>query len=594
VREWIDDSRGLVALLVITAAAYGALVFAGFVWDDIPLVLGNQDTGDLAGIGRFFGGDFWAGAGETSGYYRPFMLLSLALDRFLWEGSGAGHHLHSLGWHLLATWGLWRLLFVLLDGPRALVGATLFALHPVQSEAVAWIAARNDPMAAAFLFLGVGVLLPERVGPRRLVLGGLLLLSGLLSKESGVFGIFLLLGLDLARWGRIGSWSRYAVAGGALGIWATLRGLAGVRVRDLPDPAGWHLLAERGHEAVALSGKLLVWPWPLSVGRALEYLHEPASTVVLGLSVLLLGTVAALRFGGRLAGVGLLFAGLALAPAVLALAGKGLLGERYLYLPLGGIALAVAAAVPRREETAWVLLATVLGSMWVLQQRLPDWQNSLSLWESALRDTPSGFVYAGVGHELNRRSGLYRQAAEEADERGKPASAETHRAEERDMARQAGQHFAEALRADPPFYDVCTHAMLSPLRVGDQRMALAHARLAQQRGCDATTERVAIFASLLAQNGAWGEAASVVEGAEEDDAGRLALVRAAVGLLRGDPSSYGSLLSRSDLDPAVVKDQVRALLAAGGMEVRFPEDSVAEDPAPGETERAPGGTEPAP
>jgi hypothetical protein len=506
-QDWIADGKGLVALLLITTAAYGALAFAGFVWDDIPLVLGNQDTGNLSGVVHFFRGDFWAGAGETSGYYRPFMLLSLALDRLLWEGSGAGHHLHSLAWHLLATWGLWRLLLVLLDAPRALVGATLFALHPVQSEAVAWIAARNDPMAAAFLFLGVGVLLPERVAPRRLVLGGLLLLSGLLSKESGVFGIFLLLGLDLARWGRIGSWHRYAVAAGALGIWATMRGLAGVRVRDLPDPAGWHLLAERGHEALALGGKLLVWPWPLSVGRALEYLQEPVSTVVLGLSVLLLGSVATLRFGGRLALVGLVFAGLALVPAVLALAGKGLLGERYLYLPLAGIALAVAAAVPRREETAWVLLAAVLGSMWVLQQRLPDWQNSLSLWQAALRDTPSGFVHAGVGHEFNRRSGLYRQAVEEAHAGGDAALAGTHGEAEREMALKAGQHFAEALRADPPFYDVCTHAMLSPLRVGDQRMALAHARLAQQRGCSATTERVAIFASLLAQNGAWGEAA---------------------------------------------------------------------------------------
>ena len=204
-----------------------------------------------------------------------------------------------------------------------------------------------------------------------------------------------------------------------------------------------------------------------------------------------------------------------------------------------------------------------------------------------MRDTPSGFVHAGVGHEMNRRSGMYRQAAEEAEEQGDAGLAESHREAERKAARQAGQHFAEALRADPPFYDVCTLAMLSPLRVGDQRMALAHARLAQQRGCTATTERVAIFASLLAQNGAWGEAASVVEGAEEDDAGRLALVRAAVGLLRGDPSAYGSLLSRSDLDPVVVKDQVRALLAAGGMEVTFPGDGLPGEPAPGETEPAP-------
>ena len=95
----VERRLGHLATLVVfacAAAAYSALAWAGFVWDDRPLVLDNTLTGELTNLPRFFAVDLWRTAGSAphdSGYYRPLMLTSLALDRSLWGLSAAGRWL---------------------------------------------------------------------------------------------------------------------------------------------------------------------------------------------------------------------------------------------------------------------------------------------------------------------------------------------------------------------------------------------------------------------------------------------------------------------------------------------------------------------
>ena len=139
-------------VLGLVAVCYLPTLRAGFVWDDIPLVVQNQITGDLKNLLRFFQEDLWAatpGQDGGTGYYRPLMLLSLAVDRAIFGLWAGGHHLHNLAWHLCGTLGLMALARPLLGPWGAVVAGLCFGLHPMQSEAVIWIAARNDPMAAA-------------------------------------------------------------------------------------------------------------------------------------------------------------------------------------------------------------------------------------------------------------------------------------------------------------------------------------------------------------------------------------------------------------------------------------------------------------
>ena len=93
-------------MFAAVVGSYAALALAGFVWDDIPLVVNNTLTGEPSNLPLFFQVDLWETAGgveSASGYYRPLVLVSLALDRVLWGLSALGHHLHSLAWHVGAS-----------------------------------------------------------------------------------------------------------------------------------------------------------------------------------------------------------------------------------------------------------------------------------------------------------------------------------------------------------------------------------------------------------------------------------------------------------------------------------------------------------
>ena len=97
----------LLGLLLLTAGVYAhGLWNAGFVWDDVPLILMNDALGRLDMVPSLFAEDLWStsGAGEVqSGYYRPMVLLSFSLDKAIFGAQPLGYHLHSLAWHLLAV-----------------------------------------------------------------------------------------------------------------------------------------------------------------------------------------------------------------------------------------------------------------------------------------------------------------------------------------------------------------------------------------------------------------------------------------------------------------------------------------------------------
>ncbi len=504
---------GAVALFVTVALLYGALALAGWVWDDTPLIVQNRITGDLGNLPRFFLEDLWAssgGDGHQSGYYRPLMLTSLAVDRALWGLSPAGHHLHSVAWHLAASGLLLALLRTLVAPLPALLGTAVFALHPLQSEAVAWVSSRNDPMVATFVVAAVLALAPERCSPRRLVAGGLLVLAATLSKESGVLAPVLLLALDLGRWRRVGDLRRYGVAAAALLIWFGLRTAAGVSLDELPASAGVPMLLERGHLVVSKYGQLLLVPWPLSTGRTLEYLRDPAWLVAGGLAVVVGLAVLQVRRGEGLGVAGLAFTLVAAAPSMVAIADKGQIGERYLYLPLVGLALGLAAALPARSRWLWLALPVAVGWTAALHLRLPQWQNALDLWAAAAESTPNGYALTGYAHELNR--------AERYEE--------------------AQRTFLAAVQDAPPMDDACANVLRGPLKRGEHARALENSRLLKGKGCAATPAFMAIVSTVLARNCLWDEVRTTVTRAPGDAAQRDRVLLGALALQDGAVDAY--------------------------------------------------------
>ncbi len=537
--SWLLSPRVQVSLLcAVTAAAYLGVVEAGFVWDDQAIVLGNSLTGDVSNLWSLFGADLWNATGLDTGtaYYRPMMLLSLMADRIFFGLNAAEHHLHSLAWHLLAVVLLHRLLLRLSSPLPALAGATLFALHPVQSEAIVWISARNDLMAAAFLLAALLLLLPDRCSPRRLLAGSACTLAALLSKESAILAPFLLLALDLARHGRLRGPPRHAAAWLAVAIYVFLRFSAGVPGAPSPPTEGLHLVLDRFPQVMATYGQLLAWPWPLSGGRDLESLSLSPTATALGLLVLFLLAALLLlpRAGRALAAVGLTWAAFTFAPALLAIASKGLLGERYLYLPMAGLALATAC--PRRPVLLAAILLWPLPWLGIIHLRLPDWKDDVSLWSAALRDTPSTYVQAGLGHALMHA--------------------------DRPLAAHA--HFRLAMEGQPPRTEACPNVIGSALAAGRPDLAVSGAEMAASRGCDSPVFNG--FRSVaLAMNGEWEPAAALASSNLDDPVGRSALVLASWGIVRGDCAPFRQLIG-GRTDAAHLKDQVMRILLQGGYE----------------------------
>lgn len=527
----------LILLLLLTCAAYAGLLHAGFVWDDEALVVRNSMTTDLANIPLFFTIDLWDGAPVeqgVSGYYRPLVLVSFAVDRALFGLWAPGHHLHSLAWHLLAVALLHGLQRRLVGRWVALAGAAVFALHPAQSEAVAWVSARNDPMAAA---LGLGALLcvlPRDAGGGRLVAGGLLAWAALMAKESVVLLPVLLLVLDLVD-GRPGPLRRYLplVAGVAFGIAQRL--FFGVAGAAMPPAEGWHLLGDRALEVVGVYGAGLSVAWPLSGVRSLEWLpDEPTWRTAAGIATVLLLLLAPwLRRGRprRLALAGLAWLLLAVGPTLIPVADKGVIGERYLYLGMVGLGLWLAGVL-RGLALPAVGLA-VLPWLLILHDRLPDWASDLSLWEAAVQDTPSPYATSGLGHIWMIR--------------GHPEI--------------ALPLFVQAMDSDPPALDGCVAVMQAGAALGRVGHAERLGRWGLSRGCPRTGEHLGLLAALQAQWGEWERARRTLEGAPPDPAGRDRVVRAALARREGDLQAYGRELAAWK-GAVPLDEQVEALLAS--------------------------------
>ena len=152
------------AVKIIVLAALGFLLYfnslgGGFVWDDSGLIAGQEEyLEDLSNLPAvFFKPNF-----EVP-YHRPLLWASFFFDYSLWGLKPIGFHITNVALHIINT-GLvyWFIVNLGFSGVVAFFAAALFASHPVQTEAISWIAGRNDPLLVLFLLFSFNFLLVAR------------------------------------------------------------------------------------------------------------------------------------------------------------------------------------------------------------------------------------------------------------------------------------------------------------------------------------------------------------------------------------------------------------------------------------------------
>ena len=525
--------RWLLAIpLLLAVAAYARAMNGEFQFDDLGAIEYNQALKDLGGYARgFLHALFHSG--------RPVTELTFAANYAVGRLVPWNFHVTNLVIHL----GVVVLVFVFTRRVLRLAGAAapdaigvvvagLFALHPLQSEAVSYLTQRAEALASGFYLAALLLLLDaERRGRRTSGVaaygaGLLVFLLGLGSKVILVTlpAAYLLLVAavpneegrrELTTWPRRVALLAPWLALDAYFCAVTLRGIDGAKDAGFSvpgSPPGDYFVTQ--WRAIATYLRLLFWPsgqnldWRFPVSRNVWH------PVVLGCGLLLLALLvgAVLLFrrnrrradptggAGRVAAFGILWFFLLLAPTSSFAALADALAEHRVYLPSWGVLVATALlgawllqrlGEPRRTRIAfavvalaWALLAAVL------YQRNAVWESRLALWEDSVAKEPRNWrahMLLGQAYRIADRTddalGEYRAALQflpagqpraEADILANAGVALMH-------ARRLGEALQLLLRAEairPGELHVLSNLAVALLRTGDLAGAEQRARRA--------------------------------------------------------------------------------------------------------------------
>lgn len=402
-------TRSIPAVLVATCAAYATSFLGRFQFDDFKVIVADPRVQSLEAWWRSMPG------------IRPLLKLSFALNHQ--GGLGlAGFHAVNLAVHCAAAVLALLLLDRLgrrLDPPlppgAALAGALLFAVHPVQVEAVTYLSGRSSSLAGALALASVLAWVAGRDrGSRRLVhlWSPLLLACSLGAKEGAVVlpaALLLVEAADRRRAFSLPAALRaitvhlllVAAASAAMLAAPAYRAMLG---RSLALRAPVKNLLTHAQASAWLAGQLV----PLR-GLAIDPDLGPASPVLGGGALLLLAAAAA-------AGLWLLrrrpAAGLAICWFLLWLAPQGWwlprpepASERQLYLALLGPAWLAGVALCRlpggRPLRAGALAALALLLGGATARRSLVYRDEVTFWSDAAEKSPaSARAHGNLGYAL--------------------------------------------------------------------------------------------------------------------------------------------------------------------------------------------------
>lgn len=360
----------------------------------------------------------------ASYYYRPLLMLTFFADKFLWDLAEGFMHLENVLIHAANT------LLVFLMAARVLarfdakklelplLSALLFALHPINTEPVAWISGRSDPLAAFFVFLSVLALLKGLSENRYfyLILSNLLLLLGCMCKEVAVF--FLPAACLISLYWQ--NEDQGAPAAGqrpvsklkqisVLVLPSLLAGISYLALRfsalGSRDTGVLQIFRGNSHEFLDLFRvffkllgfyvKKLFLPLPLNFA----IVKVDDNYVWLGLVVFLLLILIALR--RNLISAFLITACYLISPAVLVAVSRIAwtpVAERYLYLSSAFFAIGVVGGgyllLSRLQRESWLVPSLVLvlvPATLFTAQRVLTWQDNMALYRDTRAKSP-GFV----------------------------------------------------------------------------------------------------------------------------------------------------------------------------------------------------------
>ena len=396
-------------LALITFLVYAGTLSNGFVYDDEHQIIQNPFILNPHLWWRIFSGSVWSflGVAVQTNFYRPLQFFTYWVLYRLAGPNPAAFHLFQIFLYIATVWLVYQVGRELLQhNLAALLGAAIWAVHPLHVEAIAWIASMPETGFGFFYLLAfAGFLRAEKAPEHRGVghlLAALAFLPAMFFKEMALSLPLLL----LAYWAllapkeswktRLVRWTPYL--GTMLGYLIVRRAVLGhiSYSRDL-----WRISSRVLGAAVGLLGehtRLFFLPTHLNVFRVFEIgpaLRSPWPWLTLALLLM----TAWIRKREPLLCFLVFWWPIALIPCLdIRQLSFPLLAERFSYVPSIGPCLAISLLVFRWLPQRWgwkvsrVTLPAFLAMslFWIVQtvRAIPNWHDNTRLAEYSLTQSP--------------------------------------------------------------------------------------------------------------------------------------------------------------------------------------------------------------
>lgn len=436
-RSWSFWGYG--ALIALPILLYFNTLGNSFVYDDMPLIVEYSKVQDLSTPWHLF-------TGQRTGRltYRAVRTLSYAIDYAVGGMNPTVFHASNILYHTLTVLVVFRLFQVLTGTSRAaLLGALLFAAHPIQTDAVAYLSGRRDILSTLFYLLGLLAFIRYRESGQRWQMGAAIgaYVLAVLSKEMAITLPLLWLAYDLwqrfepqqgesarnllQRLGESGRrvlrespvlyLSGFGLAGGA--IFYLLFVIRISRQRTFYGGSLPMALFTSARIVVHYI-KLLLFPATLSADYSFNAFPvtsswtDPSAWLALGVLALIALCLMRLVFSSKVAAFGGLWFFITLLPVSQIIPHHELMAEHYLYLPSVGFALLVGTLLDRWATAPQTNRALAVGVSMVLLcygvrtvTRNTDWKDELTLWQKTIEVAPAsarahtnlGLLYLDMG-----------------------------------------------------------------------------------------------------------------------------------------------------------------------------------------------------
>ena len=345
-------------------------------------------------------------------YYRPLTIVSFMVDAQRGGSDPRPYHVTNVLLHATAACALLAVALAWgASAGAAAAAALIFAVHPANVQAVAWIAGRNDLLVTVFGLLSL-LAFARPMGPPRAASHVVAFAAALFSKETGI--VFLpvaVLHRVYVRRERLTRTDWIAIVCDAVAVvaWALARGHAlGALTSDVSVETG--RLAIANLPQVFVQAGKMVAPIRLNVSPGID-----AAGVTLGVATVAgLAWLAWSRMDRRLAAMTALWMLAALLPTLVV---PGLpVYEHRVYLPLAALLIGCAAAVPARKDARHFVVNAAVAVVVVLfaamaYRREAVFRDPFTYWTDGTRDARFGpIAHVNLGQ-------LYEAADRPADAR---------------------------------------------------------------------------------------------------------------------------------------------------------------------------------